>query len=107
MFFSKIFIFDVQLCSEYTSGTVAKNCILNLWYASAGIEFGNSYMKLVKCYELTQKNKKENFMVPFDGWGSTASGLQPLPGGSLLFTIQFPERNMFHLFPGIALQKFS
>ena len=31
-------------------------------------------------------------MVPFYyGWGSTASMLQPLPGGSLLFTIQFPE----------------
>ena len=30
-------------------------------------------------------------MAPFDGWGSTASRLQPLRGGSLLFTIQFPE----------------
>ena len=30
-------------------------------------------------------------MPPFYGWGSTASRLQPLRGGSLLFTIQFPE----------------
>ena len=30
-------------------------------------------------------------MAPFCGWGSTASRLQPLRGGSLLFTIQFPE----------------
>ena len=30
-------------------------------------------------------------MVPFNGWGSTASGLHPLRGGSLLFTTQFPE----------------
>ena len=30
-------------------------------------------------------------MAPFYGWGSTASRLQSLPGGSLLFTIQFPE----------------
>ena len=31
-------------------------------------------------------------MAPFYGWGSTASMLQqPLRGGSLLFTIQFPE----------------
>ena len=30
-------------------------------------------------------------MAPFYGWGSTASRLQPLRGGSLLFTIQFPE----------------
>ena len=32
------------------------------------------------------------------GWGSTASRLQPLRGGSLLFTIQFPE------IPGISLK---
>ena len=31
-------------------------------------------------------------MAPFYyGWGLTASRLQPLRGGSLLFTIQFPE----------------
>ena len=31
-------------------------------------------------------------MAPFFyGWGSTASRLQPLRGGSLLFTTQFPE----------------
>ena len=35
--------------------------------------------------------KTWNFMAPFYGWGSTASRLQPLRGGSLLFTIQFPE----------------
>ena len=31
--------------------------------------------------------KNKNFMAPFYGWGSTASRLQPLRGGSLLFTI--------------------
>ena len=30
-------------------------------------------------------------MALFYGWGSTASMLQPLQGGSLLFTIQLPE----------------
>ena len=30
-------------------------------------------------------------MAPFYGWDSTTSRLQPLQGGSLLFTIQFPE----------------
>ena len=35
--------------------------------------------------------KKNNFMAPFYGWGLTASRLQPLRGGSVLFTIQFPE----------------
>ena len=35
--------------------------------------------------------KKENLMAPFCGWGLTASRLEPLPGGSLLFTNKFPE----------------
>ena len=30
-------------------------------------------------------------MAPFYGWGSTASRLEPLQGGSLLFTAKFPE----------------
>ena len=30
-------------------------------------------------------------MAPFYGWGLTASRLHSLRGGSLLFTIQFPE----------------
>ena len=34
---------------------------------------------------LTQSIKK-NFMAAFYGWGSTASRLEPLRGGSLLFT---------------------
>ena len=44
------------------------------------------------------KNFKKtlNFMAPFCGWGSTASRLQPLRGGSLLFTIQFPEISGTH-----------
>ena len=37
------------------------------------------------------KTKKKNFMAPFHGWGSTASRLQPLRAGSLLFTTQLPE----------------
>ena len=35
--------------------------------------------------------KKTNFMAPFYGWGSTASRLEPLREGSLLFTAKFPE----------------
>ena len=30
-------------------------------------------------------------MAPFYGWGSTASRLESLQRGSLLFTIKFPE----------------
>ena len=29
-------------------------------------------------------------MAPFYGWGSTTSRLEPLRGGSLLFTNKFP-----------------
>ena len=35
--------------------------------------------------------KKNNFMAHFYGWDSTASRLEPLRGGSLLFTTKFPE----------------
>ena len=35
--------------------------------------------------------KKTNFMAHFYGWGSTASRLEPLRGGSLLFTTKSPE----------------
>ena len=34
---------------------------------------------------------KKKFMAPFYGWGSTASRLKPLQGGSLLFTTKFQE----------------
>ena len=30
-------------------------------------------------------------MTPFYGWGSSASRLEPLQGGSLRFTTKFPE----------------
>ena len=57
---------------------------------------------LVLCVQFKEREKhhggvlllvtlKKNFMAPFYAWGSTASRIQPLRGGSLLFTIQFPE----------------
>ena len=42
-------------------------------------------------FESDKTLKKKNFMAPFYGWGSTASRLEPLRGGSLLFTTKFPE----------------
>ena len=39
----------------------------------------------------TYKTEKKVFMAPFDGWGSTASRLEPLRGGSFLFTTKSPE----------------
>ena len=44
---------------------------------------------IFKCIKKNFK-KKKNFMAPFYGWGSTASRLEPLRGGSLLFTTKFP-----------------
>ena len=41
--------------------------------------------------QCSMTKKKKNFMAPFYGWGSTASRLEPLRGGSLLFTTKFPE----------------
>ena len=35
-------------------------------------------------------------MAPSYGWGSTASKLEPLRGGSLLFTTKFPEISGTH-----------
>ena len=35
-------------------------------------------------------------MVPFYGWGSIASGLEPLRGGSLLLTTKFPKISGTH-----------
>ena len=35
-------------------------------------------------------------MAPFYGWGSTASSLEQLQGGSLLFTTKFPEISGTH-----------
>ena len=51
-------------------------------------------------------------MAPFYGWGSTASRLQPLRGGSLLFTTKFPEiprileppSDSEHRTPGLGIQ---
>ena len=40
---------------------------------------------------------KKNFMAPFYyEWGSTASRLEPLRGGSLLFTTKFPKIPVTH-----------
>ena len=49
-------------------------------------------------------------MAPFYGWGSTAPRLQPLRGGSLLFTTKFPEIPSTHFIdgtPGLAIQHLS
>ena len=42
--------------------------------------------------------RKTNLMAPFHGWGSTASRLEPLRGGSFMF-LSFPFKNqLLYLF---------
>ena len=48
-------------------------------------------MQTLFCRGESVVKKNQNFMAPFYGWGSTALRLQPLRGGSLLFTTQFPK----------------
>ena len=45
---------------------------------------------------LLEINLKKNFMALFHGWGSTASRLKPLQGGSLILTSKFPENPGTH-----------
>ena len=45
----------------------------------------------VACKRIFSKVNKKNFMAYFYGWSSTASRLEPLRRGSLLFTTKFPE----------------
>ena len=69
-------ILKVKLTSKNNHKMAAKNTRKHL--------FTINYLK--------KKKKKKNFMAPFFyGWGSTASRLEPLRGGSLLFTTKFPE----------------
>ena len=53
-------------------------------------------------------------MAPFYGWSSIASRLEPLRGGSLLFTTKFPEIPGTHFIdlggfehgtPGLGIQR--
>ena len=57
--------------------------ILIFAYRWTSLELANRFSHHLK--------KKKNFMAPFYGWGLTASRLEPLRGGSLLFTTKFPE----------------
>ena len=59
------------------------------YVCNACSDFSMTVQNLSDIFVVTVKNidyKKKNFMAPFYGWGSTASRLEPLRGGSLLFT---------------------
>ena len=55
------------------------------------IYIGSTLQKNRKQNASNRDDFKKNFMVPFYGWGSTASRLVPILGGSLLFTTKFPK----------------
>ena len=44
----------------------------------------------------SSSDRKDFTVVLMYGWGSTASRLEPLQGGSLLFTTKFPEISGTH-----------
>ena len=64
------------------------------WLGSYIQQISNATKANVKCivtWWYVGKKRKNIFMASFYGWGSTASRLKPLQGGSLLFTTKFPE----------------
>ena len=75
-------------------------CLKRLHILQTPTLFQHVGTKLQPCNKLLIKHWNCNkllicllkkIMAPFNGWGSTASRLQPLRGGNLLFTIKFPE----------------
>ena len=60
------------------------------WYAKIGVFQSTEIVTQSNSFQ-KDNFKTLNFMAPFYGWGSTASRLEPLRGGSLLFTTKFPE----------------
>ena len=62
----------------------------SLNFDSSLIAFTIFFYLLLYIYSLP-KILKKNFMAPFHEWGSTASRLEPLQGGSFIFTTKFPE----------------
>ena len=55
--------------------------------------FGFGILSRFDFHMATTKNfkKNKNFMASFYGWDLTAARLEPLRGGSLLFTTKFPQ----------------
>ena len=67
---------DIQQCDKDSNNDI-QFCRLEVFYEEIVLKH-------------IQRLKKD-FMAPFYRWGSTASRLEPLRGGSLLFTTKFSE----------------
>ena len=64
------------------------------WLGSYIQQMSNAMTANVKCivtWRYVGKKRKNILMASFYGWGSTASRLTSLQGGSLLFTTKFPQ----------------
>ena len=74
--------------AENPSNSIRYNCLkISSW--SRGPE---TILEIIKKYQISQGDQQQkNCLAPFYGWGSTASRLEPLQGGSLLFTTKFLE----------------
>ena len=102
IFFFKLclsLLFNMQNSEKYYEGAESEER-KNPWKKSYSVEENN----LVRGHSFMMSAKKSKFrtptlfpflklssMAPFYGWVSTASRLEPLRGGSLLFTTKFPE----------------
>ena len=91
----KIFLVSQSVRSTRQQGQPFRNYIIAA-FGFHGLKVTKPLVKRTTHKKAITKNwrsffKKKNFMAPFYGWGSTASRLEPLRGGSLLFTTKFPE----------------
>ena len=82
----KIFTSELLNLSVETMSSVAEDVIDLLQDKS----------NLSSSYKSVFVIKKNNFMTPFYGWGSTTSMVEPLRGGSLLFATKFQEISGTH-----------
>ena len=84
-------ISKVPDADEFESQNYPKHSFTNILVLFLILLFVNFTLNEDILIILLLKTSKKNFMAPFYGWGSTASRLEPLRGGSLLFTTKFPE----------------
>ena len=99
MYYIRIGIFSVKTChgpplTFITSSITKKQQGLTLDHCACPLN--NSPKDSGGFKKATGLKKKQNEIIkklygPFYGWGSTASRLKPLSGGSLLYNTKFPE----------------
>ena len=98
---------------------IKPQCILCLKMEMCIAKYGKQNMVNVptdkrqsKLSDTPKLTLKKNFMPPFYGWGSTSSRLEPLRGGSLVFTTKSesnlePPSGFEHGTPGLVIQRLN